>query len=795
MSLGITASQSDSESTSSTYSGTPGVNQQFWRQFNALFPGSRPGQPPRGGRHTGFGGGFGGYGGAGGGAYGSPTPTPPPRPQENPNQVPMSVFTSVYQQDPEGKKAADLQRLWGEHGIDASQGWVPYDQAMAALSTGFSGASPRSLDFLADAHGAVTDWHHNVISSAETGGWTWGGEGEEADWSYTGGTDPTTGEPYPQMPTPSAALAEAYQTGTATGWSWDASQGRFVESTGQPEMVQDENGQVWYRGQPISPEQANQLFMQGPGGPQYMQDAMARIGQGVQWQSGQQAPQVLAQQIGQLGQVGYHQAGPGMQVTPEMVAALQGHEVTPEMIARLQQISPDQINRLRQIDPRMIDNIPQVSGDVVPYQDQMQAMIRDQGWLPTGLEEEWKTRIERPDRIDIGDIRHKDIDYQADERLLGSLIDSRTQYTETLIREERDEAMERFKAEMAARGISGGAALMAQEREVAKPYNDRMIANRQQVVDQSIVQFEGMRMQLAIQNRQNEIDVAKQNQNINLEQEIRNVGYLVQTAIAEAGMNQQIKGQIGVARIGAETARRGQNLGALGNMMQLVAQSDLMAQQANQGAALRVGELNQRADLTAQQLNQATELARLQSNQQAGLTAQQANQATELARLQSNQQAGLTAQQLNQATELARVLANQQAGLTAQQLNQATELSRVLANQQAALTADQSNALNDLNRQIANQQTGLAAQQTNVQSWLGVLGLDHATAMQNVQNDLALFSQLLGESQFQDRLSLDAFNVYENIKLNMLAVMGDLGRVSTGRSSSSSSSSSLGVEA
>ena len=262
----------------------------------------------------------------------------------------------------------------------------------------------------------------------------------------------------------------------------------------------------------------------------------------------------------------------------------------------------------------------------VPYRDLMLAMIANPGQYPTD-DERFQVDFAEPERIEVPLIEHRDIDYDPNRMVeyqnpnfdasrpegpdnprtltgsfLDSLIGGRLGYTEGQLREQRDEAAERFMAGMAARGVTGGAALMSAERDVMKPYNDRIALNRQQVVDQSITQFHGIEMDIAIRNRENEINVEKQNQQITLEQEIRNVGFLLQSMIAEGDINTRTAGQMAIARMQAETARRGQSLGALGDLQQLETLSGLDASKSNQRAILEARLADQRTQLETNRL-------------------------------------------------------------------------------------------------------------------------------------------------------------------------------------------------
>jgi len=72
-----------------------------------------------------------------------------------------------------------------------------------------------------------------------------------------------TGQQQQQQATPSQGFLDAYSNGTAVGKNWDGE--KWVEAKGQPDLAQDADGSLWYKGQKLSPQEAAQLQLQGPG--------------------------------------------------------------------------------------------------------------------------------------------------------------------------------------------------------------------------------------------------------------------------------------------------------------------------------------------------------------------------------------------------------------------------------------------------------------------------------------------------------------------------------------------------
>lgn len=360
----------------------------------------------------------------------------------------------------------------------------------------------------------------------------------------------------------------------------------------------------------------------------------------------------------------------------------------------------------------------------VPYQNMMLRMIMNPGELPTGQEDFFDVSIDRPDRINVDQLEHRDIDHdpsgtfqyqipnpdfdqtqpesETNQRfltqsgnLLDSLIGGRVGYTEPLLYEQRDEAAARFKSEMAKRGITGGAALMAAERDVMKPYNDRITANRQQAVDQAIVQFEGAQRDIAIRNRENEINIQKQNQQISLEQEVKNVGFLLQSLISEADINTRTSNQIAIAAIQAATARRGQSLAALGGLQGLETNAQLQGALADQKTGLEVGRLNQQ-DLTRRYLAE-----------------------------------------LSDSTQ----------------------------------------------RDVANLNAQMETNRLDTEAWLRVLGIDSDMAKAEMSRDLTMFERLLQDENVDADRALQAWESFHTLQLNLLAITGDIGDYDFGHTS------------
>ena len=173
----------------------------------------------------------------------------------NPYRVDWGAFVAAQQQADPGK-AQDLRRLARKaQEYAAAQGQsfdinnMSYDQLnwivdnVNRIDPDFSGRSQGALEA---ARGHISSQQRLLQDY---------GPGYQPDF------DPRTqfGASMPED------LRKAYESGTATGQSWDGH--RWVEATGNPDLIRDENtGRYFYRGQEINEEQFNQIQQHGPQG-------------------------------------------------------------------------------------------------------------------------------------------------------------------------------------------------------------------------------------------------------------------------------------------------------------------------------------------------------------------------------------------------------------------------------------------------------------------------------------------------------------------------------------------------
>lgn len=530
-----------------SYSGVPGVPYPFLGGYSELYGSPATTQYP------GYGSPFGGQG------LWPEQPAPKPAYQANPDMVPISAINEYY--DVFGPTVrADVNRMFG----DRTE--IPYQEALDRLGNPFDDASPESIGLMQGAAGYLGRRRQLINSSNTAGGYTW--NAESGQWDLD--PDSPAAQRGPKLP--SQGLMDQLQGGTASGMSWNAGNGKWDRvSGGVPELVVDPETQtVFYRGIALTDQQYSQLVMNGPTsapGKAIIQDALGTVQRGIDWERGQQGPQVAASYTGQ---------------TPSRTAglALPGRQD-------------------------------------IPFIQQMQQLLQDQGYLPTGMGPESDVDIERMPQISVDDARFREIDFQPDQRMMQGMIQGRVAYTEPLIKELRDEELRKYNATIRKGGHEGTAVAVQGFRDVTKPFNDRIIANRQQAVGQAIEQWYGAAERVKTQDAANWLTTELANQKMSFDVQVKNVGFLAQIAISEAELSARLRGQFGPAALQAATARRGQTIAGLQNLQNLIAQSGIS--QRGQDISAQLQARGQDVTQRGQDIQAAQEAGRQ------GLTAQQSN--------------------------------------------------------------------------------------------------------------------------------------------------------------------------
>jgi hypothetical protein len=485
-------------------------------------------------------------------------PAPKPAYQASPDMVPISAINEYY--DVFGPTVrADVNRMFG------GRTEIPYQEAVDRLGNPFEDASPESIGLMQGAAGYLGRRRELINTSNTAGGYAW--NAESGQWEL----DPDSPAAQRGPKVASQGLMDQLQGGTATGMSWNAGSGKWDRvASGVPELVVDPETQtVFYKGMALTDQQYSQLVMNGPTsapGQAIIRDALGTIQRGIDWESRQQGPQVEASYTGQ---------------TPYRIGGL---------------------------------DLP--GRQDVPFTQQMQQTLQAQGgYVPTGMGPESDVDIERMPQISVDDAQFREIDFQADELMKQGMIQSQVAYSEPLIRDLRDDAYAKAKEDSERRGLSGTAVAAALQRDVLKPYDDRIIANRQLAVGRAIEMWYGAKERVAIQDTANwqAIQLANMEKDENIG--IRNVGFLAQISIAGAELSSRLRGQLSVASTQAGTARRGQTIAGLQNLQNLIAEAGISqrGQEISAGLQARGQDVTQRSqdiqaaqeagrqDLTAQQ--------------------------------------------------------------------------------------------------------------------------------------------------------------------------------------------------
>ncbi|MEM4412985.1 MAG: hypothetical protein QXD59_01780 [Candidatus Caldarchaeum sp.] len=530
---------------------------------------------------------------------------------------------------------------------------------------------------------------------------------------------PPDQQPYPRE------LLDAMLSGQATGLSWHPRYG-WVQDTTNPELVYvGSTDQLFYRGMPLSPEQAERVIAQGPValGP----EAGMRIAQGTIFDTS------FLDDL-YSGLAGMPSVQPGV-ITPGSILP------PPPIIAPI--VDPAQVPWYIQYPPEIL--APQIPA---PYFDVgAGAPLPQLHYTPIEapqVGEEGDVRWD-PERMQISppDIPVASIDVPLGEEFRQALISS--QYDPFRREWERQKALalDRKRAELAATGLLESAAGQWMLRDMENEFDRRLADALADATSRATAQYYDAAIRISADNAQlaQQRNLARAEMDYNAQ--IANAQNYLQVQLTQLQRRFfDITNALEVARFNAQ-------------MTQTVEAQNIVNELQRREAALRQEIAN--AELAMRALSESARY---------GMEAQLANAQSILQTQALNMQKDLSmAQMANQVR-----LANAGMSIDAQRANAQFLLTTNVTNLQAALEAATANQQYDLQRQLVNLQAYLNALQLPLQAVLAVRD-DMLAALGLMQDDIARM----------DAYNLNLLSLMLNERLGFLSAIINMGQYSMSR--------------
>ena len=439
----------------------------------------------------------------------------------DPNKLSVADVTSFYGSFAPDK-AGDLPRMLKEHGYDQNED-LTLDQWTEVLSNPFGGATGRSKGIATSALGRLQQVHA-LRTAAQNNYGAGGPQGQQG-----GQPQQPAGPPMPGW------MQQQLASSTASGLNWNQQTQQWEQATGRPDVTWDsQSNTYYYNGQPLSAEQYQTLAHGGPRSlqnqlpygyqmpDQYTGQYAMGTAQGLSWDPQQNA---WVQTTGRPDIVWdapsntYYYKGQPISAEQQQVLAVQGPA---GLMGQGQYQIESLLSELRQQPQEMqwamdrINNTPQITAQT-PQIGQLNTAMA--GQVPTA---EWAP-----------------INFQATPDLLMAMRNQRTDYLVPRLEEQQDEARRRTEGTLARQGLSGLAAANALERDVEKPYNDRIYDVYKQASDEALTQWYGVKERTAIQDAQMRQQASLANAGMGLAAQEQALNALNQRDIARAQMATQ----------------------------------------------------------------------------------------------------------------------------------------------------------------------------------------------------------------------------------------------------------------